>query len=363
MRVDLKGIHRVEMKLATGETRVYHYAWRGGPRITAQPGTPDFVRQYQEAHAALRAPTAGTFMTLIAAFKGSAEYLQLAPSTVRAYTAYLKLIEDEFGDMPLAALKDPRVRGEFKAWRDRFANTPRKADYAWSTLSRILSFSKDRGLIGTNPCEGGGRLYTADRTDKIWQDADVASFLKVAAPELALAMMLALWTGQRQGDLLRLPWSAYDGKHIRLTQSKTGRRIVVPAGAPLRTLLERTERCGPSCSAARAARSDDHPRATVDVRWIPNVVGQGVRASRHRRPDVPRYSRVGGGAARPCRRDGAADRNVHRPQLEGRRTHPRRALPRARREARRDRGHETRNENKSVNGAVNRARFVQSHFG
>mgnify|MGYP002651770924 FL=1 len=245
MRVDLKGIHRVEMKLATGETRVYHYAWRGGPRITAQPGTPDFVRQYQEAHAALRAPTAGTFMTLIAAFKGSAEYLQLAPSTVRAYTAYLKLIEDEFGDMPLAALKDPRVRGEFKAWRDRFANTPRKADYAWSTLSRILSFSKDRGLIGTNPCEGGGRLYTADRTDKIWQDADVASFLKVAAPELALAMMLALWTGQRQGDLLRLPWSAYDGKHIRLTQSKTGRRIVVPAGAPLRTLLERTERRGP----------------------------------------------------------------------------------------------------------------------
>ena len=43
-------------------------------------------------------------------------------------------------------------------------------------------------------------------------------------------MMLALWTGQRQGDLLRLPWSAYDGNHIRLRQSKTGRRIVMPAG-------------------------------------------------------------------------------------------------------------------------------------
>jgi hypothetical protein len=25
-------------------------------------------------------------------------------------------------------------------------------------------------------------------------------------------------TGQRQGDLLRLPWSAYDGKEIRLRQ-------------------------------------------------------------------------------------------------------------------------------------------------
>jgi integrase len=39
MRVVLKGIHRVKMRLATGETRLYFYAWRGGPRINAEPGT------------------------------------------------------------------------------------------------------------------------------------------------------------------------------------------------------------------------------------------------------------------------------------------------------------------------------------
>jgi hypothetical protein len=39
---------------------------------------------------------------------------------------------------------------------------------------------------------------------------------------LHLPLLLALWTGQRQGDLLRLPWSAYDGEHVRLRQSKTG---------------------------------------------------------------------------------------------------------------------------------------------
>jgi hypothetical protein len=54
--------------------------------------------------------------------------------------------------------------------------------------------------------------------------------------------MLAIWTGQRQGDLLRLPWSAYDGTHIRLQQSKTGRRIAMQAGAPLKALLDVTER-------------------------------------------------------------------------------------------------------------------------
>ena len=129
MRVHLKGIHRVQRRLANGIIRVHYYAWRGGPKINAKPGTPRFIQQYNEAHRAVRRPKAGTLMTLIAEFKGSAEYRQLSPSSIRAYTTYIKLIADEFGDLPLAALEDLRVRGEFKTWRDRFANTPRKADY------------------------------------------------------------------------------------------------------------------------------------------------------------------------------------------------------------------------------------------
>src|SRR5215471_3497245 len=54
--------------------------------------------------------------------------------------------------------------------------------------------------------------------------------------------VLALWTGQRQGDLLTLPWSAYDGSHIRLRQSKTGQAVVVRVGAPLKKLLDRTKK-------------------------------------------------------------------------------------------------------------------------
>jgi integrase len=57
--------------------------------------------------------------------------------------------------------------------------------------------------------------------------------------------LLALWTGQRQGDLLRLPWSAYDGTHIRLRQSKTGARVNIPVGAPLKAALDATPRRSP----------------------------------------------------------------------------------------------------------------------
>jgi hypothetical protein len=103
-------------------------------------------------------------MSLIAAFRSSAEFAKTSEDTQRAYRAYLKMIEEEFGDMPIAALSDPKVRGEFKTWRDKMTHTPRKADYVWSTLARVLSVAKDRGLIPINPCERGGRIYEADRT-------------------------------------------------------------------------------------------------------------------------------------------------------------------------------------------------------
>jgi integrase len=107
-----------------------------------------------------------------------------------------------------------------------------------------LSWSLNRGLIGTNPCERGGRLYRGSRAEKIWTPADEAAFIERAPPHLHLPLLLALWTGQRQGDLLRLPWSAYDGTHIRLRQSKTGRRVEIKVGAPLKAALDATLKRG-----------------------------------------------------------------------------------------------------------------------
>ena len=56
--------------------------------------------------------------------------------------------------------------------------------------------------------------------DKVWTDADEAAFLASAPRHLHLPLILALWSGQRQGDLLRLPCGAYDGNTIRLQQEK-----------------------------------------------------------------------------------------------------------------------------------------------
>ena len=46
MRVRLKHIHRVRKRLATGQVQTYYYAWRGGPRLSGEPGSPEFVVSY-----------------------------------------------------------------------------------------------------------------------------------------------------------------------------------------------------------------------------------------------------------------------------------------------------------------------------
>jgi integrase len=40
-----------------------------------------------------------------------------------------------------------------------------------------------------------------------------------------------------------LPWSAFDGTHIRLRQSKTGVSVIIPVAAPLKAALDATPRC------------------------------------------------------------------------------------------------------------------------
>lgn len=218
-----------------------------------------------------------------------------------------------------AALADRRIRGEFKSWRDKYSNTPRKADLAWTVLARILSFAKDRGIIASNPCERGGRLYVADRRDKIWTEQDIAAVLSVGSSEIQAALILALWSGQRRGDLLRLPWSAYESPYIRLRQSKGGRRVAMPAGGPLGALLDTKERRG-------TAHPDEHARPPLDVRWVSHVVGEGMRAGRRERPYLSRSEGHRGGSAGDRWRQRAANRDRDRPLVEGRRSHSRRAL-------------------------------------
>jgi integrase len=247
MRVRLKGINSRTKRLADGSLKTYYWAWKGGPPLRGEPGSPEFSASYNAAVAQKVAPPTGVLLALLLRFQASGEFLHgISERTRRDYVKQIKRIERAFGDFPIKALDDPGARAVFLEWRDGLARTSlRQADYAYHTLARILSWALKRGLITKNPCAEGGKLYHGTRVDKIWNDEDVARFLDTAPPHLCLAMMLAVNTGQRQGDLLKLTWSAYDGSTIKVRQRKTGAYVNVPVSDELRAVLDATPKRSP----------------------------------------------------------------------------------------------------------------------
>jgi integrase len=244
MLVKLMGMHKVKARLASGETATYHYAWRGGPRINVDPKNKRaFAAEFfRLTRARDEATGKGTLAELVRSYVHSQAFLGLRETTRGGYQAAIDTIEAEFFDLPLSAIAEPGARRLFIEWRDSFAATPRKADMLLTVLARILSYGLDLELVQRNPLEKIGKLSDGTRRDAIWTDEQTAAFKATAHPKLVLALELARWTGQRQGDLLRLTWKAIEGDHIKLRQGKTGALVRIRIHSELRAVLDATKK-------------------------------------------------------------------------------------------------------------------------
>jgi integrase len=324
VRVDLKGINSIRKRLAGGGFKTYYYAWKGGPPLRGEPGSPEFHASYNAAVAQKTEPAKGVLQALLNGFQDGAEFqFGISPRTRRDYIKQIKRIERAFGDFPIKALAAPEARSIFLEWRDQLAKTSlRQADYAYHTLARILSWAKDRGKISVNPCERGGKLYRGTRVDKIWSDEDVARFLASAPPHMRLAMALAINTGQRQGDLLKLSWSSYDGSIIKVRQRKTGAYVSVPVSDELRQVLDAT----PKCSPLMLVNTDSKPwtESGFQSAWGKATMRAGIRGLTFH--DLRGTARRDAGASRMQRGRNILD---HRAQAGRRSSNPHRLLPAA----------------------------------
>lgn len=244
MRTKAPGVHKVTAKLADGSTKTYYYAWRGGPAITAKPDTREFMAEYVRL-TRLRdnGPYEGCVAEVIREFTGSSAWSKLKPSTREGYVFAIDRIEAEFADFKVEDLTKRGARKMLLEWRDEIArDTPRMADMTISVFQKILSFAVDREFIPHHPLERVSKISDNSRRDIIWTPEQIAQFRSRAPEHMVRAMMLAVWTGQRQGDLLRLLWSAYDGESISLKQGKTGAWVRVLVSRELREYLAGTRK-------------------------------------------------------------------------------------------------------------------------
>jgi integrase len=234
VKVDMKGLYRV-----TAKGRDYYYAWRGGPKVTGEPGSAEFIRSYAEAHESRHAPNKSLFSSVRMAYK-TGPFLEIADSTKRVWTPWLDEVGVSFDPLPLRVFHHPeKIKPIIRDWRNRWASKPRAADTGLQVLSVVIGHGIDpMGVIGVNPCNGLKRLYKSDRSEIIWLSEDIDALRQVAPAEVMHAVMLAATTGLRQGDLVRLTWSCVKDDHIHLSgTSKNAIEAYIPLYAEMRAVL------------------------------------------------------------------------------------------------------------------------------
>jgi integrase len=244
--VELKGLYIVRAK-----GRTYYYAWRDGPAVKGEFGSPEFHASYNEAVAERTAPDTRKFRSVVVRYKASSDYKGLADSTKRNWGPWLDTIALVFGDARTASFgRTERARMTIRKWRGKIADERglRAADYGMQVLSRVFAYAVDPlGELASNPCEGIKQLYSSNRSDIIWTDTDIAHLKKTCSVEIGHAVDLAAHTGLRVGDLIRLSWSHVGEDAIVLTTGKSRHRreAVIPLYQELRDVLARIPRRSP----------------------------------------------------------------------------------------------------------------------
>lgn len=227
--------------------QVYAYYRRDGKRarLPGLYGTPEFLVSYQAAHAAAeaahRAPAeraatvAGSFQALADLYRASPAYRRMQPKTRADYDRFLDALLKKFGQHPVRLMPRAWVLDRQAELQDR----PRTANYMLAVLRRVLAFAVEREWRGDNPAASVRALPYRRNPHRAWTRVEIAAFTGPDAPaEIRRAVLLALYTGQREGDVLRLLWSAYLGGVFRLRQSKTGAELTIPAHPELRREMD-----------------------------------------------------------------------------------------------------------------------------
>jgi integrase len=235
--VNLKGIHRVP-----SNGKVYYYAWRGGPRLEGEPGSAEFLDSYRAATDKTADLDRSRFSAWIALYRNSDDFKTLAETTREQWSIWLDRINDHFGKLSVRQFDRPAFRVDIRKWRDKWKATPRTADYAKQVLSRVLSFVVAEGKLTLNICEGIPNVYSADRSDIIWEEVHIAQLLgcEDVSAEIKWAARLAKLTGFRKTDLLRASWT-HVGRYtleLRTSKSRRKRTAAAPLTQELRTLLD-----------------------------------------------------------------------------------------------------------------------------
>lgn len=193
---------------------------------------------------------------LVIAYRQSPEWRALKPSSQRNYSYYLRDLE-VYANTPVAALR----RRDLLQTRNAISTTRGNgaANLFIKTAKTVLSWARENEWIEHSPADRiklieGGHFPA-------WKPEEAAKAIAELPEHFARVAILALYTGQRRGDLVRMMWSSYDGRWITLKQEKTGAEVAIPVHPVLQNALAEWKRRATSTHILTSEKG---------VPWTPN---------------------------------------------------------------------------------------------
>lgn len=158
---------------------------------------------------------------------------QRRPSTVKQARTHLNKIRDEFGPVPLAAVRPSQVR----SWLARLADEGHATSYLHalhSRLSQVMTDAVHDGLIAQSPCSRrtsppmGRQRADVATTEQVW------SLYEAFDERRRLAILLGAFAGLSTGEVCGLR-----PEDVKFLEREIRPAVQWPA-EPLKTLMRRT---------------------------------------------------------------------------------------------------------------------------
>ena len=169
---------------------------------------------------------------MVDAYLASPKFAALAPNSKDKYLPNLMEVRAELGDVHPDDLKPYSLA----RLRDNLAATPGKANSMLSVIGALYAWGRERGWVTqANPATGIPKLEMGEHDP--WPQEALDAFPEAMTPTLARCCMVALYTGQRLGDILAMRRSAVEGNGVWVTQQKTGKELLIPLHSAIRELV------------------------------------------------------------------------------------------------------------------------------
>lgn len=228
----------VKKKFATSKTvkgRTYQY-FRRDEKYIPLPSDPT-SEEYDKAYWKLMRgggvlQNKRTFDKLILSYRQSPKWKRLAPRTKKDYLKGLEYLHEVIGK------KDPVKMRRVHVIEAQMANRHRArfAIYIQHMLSILFEHAINLDWMTTNPAKGVEKIVTGDGYQP-WPPWALEIYRKHATGPVLLIFELALGTGQRIADVLKMKWEDIEDDGIYVVQNKTGAKLWIPMTERLRKVL------------------------------------------------------------------------------------------------------------------------------